>query len=193
MFSRQIYDPLAYRQDLYESTKPLDYLLLEESTYRGKNATCFQEIPEMHADNKTFRISNADDMVNIESDLMNLNRPNTKNPQAKYPFIKPGYSNPPGPLRVCHSQGEDFNIVYPKLDGTQFNRSKQIHVQRFESLCLNPQKMNRIRSNNVIGLDTRLYNRDTHKSHKPTTTNKTNSYVPGCTTCHASHSQVPDH
>jgi len=178
MFTRKIYDKGAYTQDLYEWTKPQQYLLLPESTHRGPR-TCFYERPEMLAAAKTLRISDKNDMVNIESDLYNLNRPNSKNPLAHYPFIKQDYQNPPK-YPTCKSQQEDFDINYPKLDGSQWNRGKQIQVQRFESLCLNPQKLSRIRSNNIIGTNTRLYYRDTHIPNIPHTKNQTNTFSENC-------------
>lgn len=158
MFTRQIYDQPAYQQDLYQWTSPEQYYLMPTSTHLGK-ATCFQEIPEMHAANKQLKFSDPNQMVNIESDLFNLNRRNSKDQYTKYPFVNPHY--PHKPLDVC-GENNDFNIMYPKLEGSQFNREKQIHVQRFESLCLDPQRLNRVRSNNVIGLNTRLMNRDNY-------------------------------
>lgn len=178
MFTRQIYDKGAYAQDLYEWERPSEYLLLDESTHRG-DRTCFQEIPEMLAENKTLKISRRNDMANIESDLRNLNRPASKDPLSKYPFIKPEYFNAPK-YPVCSRKTENFNIIYPKLDGNQWNREKSIHVPRFESLCLNSQQLNRIRSNNVIGTNTRLYNRDTHVPVIPKLYNHTNMWTDNC-------------
>lgn len=169
MFTRDIY------QDYIRYDKPGKYQLLPESTHRGAE-TCFQEIPEMHANNGQYKISSPNDMANIESDLYNLIRPNSKDPTKKYPFVRKDYNNPPGPLQVC-GPDNDFRINYPKLEGSQFNREKSIHIPRFESLCLNPQQSNRIRSNNVIGLNTRLYNRDTHKPHIPILSNHTNIFM----------------
>lgn len=170
MFTRDIY------QDYIRYDKPGKYSLMPESTHRG-DATCFQEIPEMHPNNRQYKISNPNDMANIESDLYNLIRPNSKDPTKKYPFVRKDYYNPSGPLQVC-GPDNDFNINYPKLEGSQFNREKSIHVPRFESTCLNPQQFNRIRSNNVIGLNTRLYNRDTHRPNIPVLTDHTNVFVP---------------
>ena len=170
MFTRDIY------QDYIRWDKPGQYSLMPESTHRGAD-TCFQEIPEMHPNNRQFKISTKNDMANIESDLYNLIRPNAKDPTKHYPFIKKDYSNPPGPLQVC-GNNNDFSINYPKLEGSQFNREKSIHIPRFESTCLNPQQPNRIRSNNVIGLNTRLYNRDTHIPNQPVLTEHTNIFIP---------------
>ena len=176
MFTRQIYDYSAYQQQNCQRKAPGTYSLEPLSTHLGSQ-TCFQKIPEMHAENKQFKISKPNDMVNIESDLYNLNRPNTKNQYRKFPFIRPSYQNPPGPLSVCDEK-VDFKIIYPTLENSQWNREKSIHIPRFESVCLNPQQLNRIRSNNVIGLNTRLYNRDKYGgSCKPcATTNDENVF-----------------
>ena len=164
MFTRQIYDQSAYEQDLSQWRGPSRYYLEPSTTHRG-NLTCFQSIPEMHASTGQYRISDKNDMINIESDLYNLNRPATKDQYLKYPYINPQYSNQPS-MGECSDAQDTFNLLYPKLEHSQFNREKQIHIPRFESLCLNPQDLKRIRSNNVIGLNTRLYNRDRYKCNR---------------------------
>ena len=162
-FTRLSYDENSYKQDLYESTETGRYQLLDKSTHRG-NGTCFQETPEIHSNNRQFRISARNDMVNAESDLRNLIRKDSKDPRTQYPYVKPQYDNLP---KISSCTKTDLARSYPLLDGNQFNREKQIQVSRFESLCLNPQQMNRIRSNNFIGLNTRLYNRDQHAPKIP--------------------------
>lgn len=98
-------------------------------------------------------------MANVESDLFNLIRKDSKDPRTQFPYTKPSYNNMP---KISSCTKTDLARHYPLLDGNQFNREKEIQVPRFESLCLNPQQENRIRSNNFIGLNTRLYNRDQH-------------------------------
>lgn len=159
MFSRLKYDENSYKQDLYESTETGRYQLLSKATHRGSN-TCFQEAPEIHSNNRMYKISDQTDMVNAESDLFNLIRKDSKDPRTQWPYTKPEYDNLPK-LSACTTA--ELSRSYPLLDGNQFNREKSIHVPRFESLCLNPQEMSRIRSNNFIGLNTRLYSRDQHK------------------------------
>ena len=171
MFTREIYDQSTYLNDMNQLQRPGQYYLLPSSTYQPN--TCFQQVPEMHPENKQYKISLPNDMVNIESDLYNLNRPNTKDPRRKYPYINPQYSNPPQ-IPVCTDT--EIRIQQPKLEGSQFNREKSIQIPRFESLCLNPQQFNRIQSNNVIGLDTRLFNRDIFRAKIPIVTNKTNLF-----------------
>ena len=177
MFTRQIYDSGAYEHDLREWTGPEQYYLMPQAEHR--DYTCLQDIVEMRPHNRMRNIAKSKDMVNIESDLLNLNRKNSRDPRKKYPFIKPSYTIDTIP--VCTGKENNFNIIYPKLEGSQFNREKQIQVQRFESLCLNPQQSNRIRSNNVIGLNTRLYERDSHRPLVPVPVDQTNIFhkLPG--------------
>ena len=164
-FSRLSYDENSYKQDLYESTGTGRYQLLNKSTHRGDNTnTCFQETPEIHSNNRQYRLSAQNDMVNAESDLFNLIRKDSKDPRTQWPYTKPTYDNLP---KISSCNKTDLSRSYPLLDGNQFNREKSIHVPRFESLCLNPQEMSRIRSNNYVGLNTRLYNRDQHKASVP--------------------------
>ena len=162
-FTRKVYDENAYKQELYESTETGRYQLLDKSTHRGA-ATCFQETPEIHSNNRLYRISAKNDMVNAESDLFNLVRKDSKDPRSQYPYVKAEYNNLP---KVSACTKTDLARSYPLLDGNQFNREKEIQVPRFESLGLNPQQMSRIRSNNYIGLNTRLYNRDNYEPNVP--------------------------
>jgi hypothetical protein len=157
-FTRKIYDENAYKQELYEVTKPNRYQLLEPSTHRGVGDTCFQATPEIHTgagNHSQYRIGD-NNMVNVESDLFNLIRKDSNDPKAQYPFIKKQYTQ----KMVGDCTKTDLARSYPLLEGSQFKREQQIAVPRFESLCLNPQEMSRIRSNHYIGLNTRLLNRD---------------------------------
>ena len=162
-FTRKTYDENAYKQELYQSTETGRYQLLDKSTFRGAE-TCFQETPEIHSNNRQYRISDKNDMVNAESDLFNLVRKDSKDPRTQFPYVKAEYDNLPK-LSACTKT--DLSRSYPLLDGNQFNREKEIQVPRFESLCLNPQQASRIRSNNFIGLNTRLYNRDQYAPNIP--------------------------
>lgn len=162
-FTRIGFDEDAYQQQLYESTATGRYNLASYSTYRDD--TCFQSTPEIHAaDRKMIRISDMHDQVNIESDLFNLNRKDSKNPRNKYPYVKPSYAKKPV-IKECK---KSLERSYPLLEAPSFKREQQIHVPRFESLCLNPQQLNRIRSNHAVGLNTRLYNRDNYVPNVPT-------------------------
>jgi hypothetical protein len=157
MFTRLKYDQDTYATDLYESTAVGDYKVLPESTHQGNQNTCFVDTPEIANGMGQYKISQKNDMVNAESDLRNLNRKASEDPMTQYPFTKVHYENVPSTGSCTHKNLEQR---YGKLEGSQFNREKQIDIPRFESLCLNPQELTRIRSNNYIGKNTQLYYRD---------------------------------
>lgn len=167
-YTRKIYDENSYKKDLQESTEPGRYSLLEDSTY--SNQTCFQETPEIHSGLGQYRISDNNDMVNAESDLFNLIRKDSKDPKTQFPYVKKEYQNAP---KIDTCTKTDLSRQYPLLEAPVFKREQSIHVPRFESLCLNPQDMSRIRSNSYIGLNSRLFFRDNHKAKKPMLTDQT--------------------
>ena len=164
MFTRLKYDQDTYATDLYESTAVGDYTVLPESTHQGNQNTCFVETPEIANGMGQYKISQNTDMVNAESDLKNLNRKASEDPMTQYPFTKVHFQNVPSSGSCTHKNLEQR---YEKLEGSQFNREKQIAVPRFESLALNPQELTRIRSNNYIGLNSQLYFRDNQKPKLP--------------------------
>lgn len=161
-YTRKIYDENAYKKELQESTEPGRYSLLEDSSYN--NQTCFQETPEIHSGLGQFRISDSTDMVNAESDLFNLIRKDSKDPKSQFPYVKKEYQNAP---KIDTCTKTDLSRQYPLLEAPVFKREQSIHVERFDSLCLNPQDMSRIRANSYIGLNSRLFFRDNHQAKKP--------------------------
>lgn len=70
--NRMIYDRCAYQKELYESTAPLSYNL-----YEGK----FENCEKCMHNNEFYRPF---DLVDVESELINITRPNTHCPQFKY-------------------------------------------------------------------------------------------------------------
>jgi hypothetical protein len=75
--NRSKYDSCEYEKSLMESVAPLSYML-----YDGKFENCEKCI----YDNKFYRRY---DLVDAESEILNITRPNTKCPQGKYnPFCK---------------------------------------------------------------------------------------------------------
>jgi len=156
-FSRLIYDENSYKHKLYESTSSGKYQILPESTYRGKD-TCFQNPPEIRSKGfAVFPAHESNDLIDAESDLHNLIRKASKDPRTEYPYTKKTYSRIP---TMSECSKDDLSRSYPLLEAPSFKRSQSIDVPRFQSLCLNPQQLNRIHSNFYIGAQTRLYNRD---------------------------------
>ena len=101
-------------------------------------------------------------MVTAESDLFNLIRKDSNDPKTKFPNVKPIYKNKPV-LESCNKT--DLARRYPLLEAPVYKREQQI--DRFESLCLDPQSFSRISSNQYIGLNTRLHSRDNYKQKLP--------------------------
>lgn len=90
--NRLIYDNCAYQKALYESTSPLAYRL-----YEGAHENCEKCMHE----NKFYRPF---DLVDTESELKNITRPNTHCPQFKY--------NPSCPkTRSCFSTFDKTNPI----------------------------------------------------------------------------------
>jgi len=170
-YSRKIYDEKSYQHELLESTESGKYSLLSNATYN--NQTCFQETPEMHASRGQYRISDNNDMVSAESDLFNLIRKDSNDPQTHFPNNKPIYKNQPV-LEKCTAT--DLARRYPLLEAPLLKREQ--NIDRFESLCLDPQSFTRISSNQYIGLNTRLYSRDNHVEKIPIVQDQSKHFLP---------------
>lgn len=70
-FNRLIYDNGAYKKELFESTSPLMYQLYEGKHENSKKC-------------KKDKFVRPYDLVDIESELFNLTRPNSRCPELKY-------------------------------------------------------------------------------------------------------------
>ena len=148
----------AYSHSLYESTAPQNYLLLPESSYRPD--TCSMEDPEFRpTSRKVFNIAGKNQLVDMESDLKNLNRKESKNPLTQYPYTKKEYHQEI--LETCPDH-MSLRTRHSLLEAPSYKREQQVDIPRFESLARNHQRLNRIRSNNYIGVNTRLHLRDSH-------------------------------
>lgn len=95
--NRLRYDRCAYQKDLYESTAPLSYSLFE-----GK----FENCKKCMQDNKFYRPF---DLVDVESELKNITRPNTHCPHLKYnPNCKK--------CKICWSTFDKTVPIVPAFD-----------------------------------------------------------------------------
>lgn len=72
-FNKSRYDDCAYQKDLYESTSPLAYML-----YFGAQENCNKCIYDK------FYVKYQPEIVDTESELLNLTRPLSKCDQFKY-------------------------------------------------------------------------------------------------------------
>ena len=71
--NRSLYDSCQYQQDLYESTSPLSYQLMF-----GKHENCNKCI------DTNFYVKYQPEIVDVESELLNLSRPLSNCNQFKY-------------------------------------------------------------------------------------------------------------
>jgi len=160
-FSRLQYDTDAYKYALEESTQPGKAQLQRFAFTRPDH--CFAETPEQRVQSRrVFKNYELNDLVNIESDLYGVSRKWSKDPKQKYPYKKTEYKNPPPQPSVCKIGSESIST---RLVAPQYKRGQG--VNRFYDQCLNPQQLNRIRSNMYIGVNTRLYNRDNYVPQIP--------------------------
>lgn len=163
-YTRLSQDELAYQSKVFESVRPGMYSLQPESTY-NPNA-CRPTEPETRIGSSMYNITQNNDMVNMESDLRNLNRKTSKDPKAQYPFIQKSYTDMSSVVPEC-PLSQTLAPRQTQLEAPTIKREQTVDIPRFESMCLDPQEFSRIRSNNYIGVETRLYNRDNYKMKKP--------------------------
>jgi hypothetical protein len=165
-FSRLTYDTDAYKHSLNESTQPGKYSIQPYAFSRDNH--CFSETPEQRVRAaRVFKNFEANDLVDIESDLHGTPRKWSNNPKQKFPYVKGDFKNAPKYPESCKNSQESTST---RLEAPQFKRGQT--VDRFYSQCLNPQQLNRIRSNMYIGSNTRLYNRDNYVPQIPTPTDQ---------------------
>lgn len=153
-FNRLIYDEGAYQKQLNESTGVGQYKRTPHS--RFLEGACFDAEPGRY--NKAVTHPRNVAIVDVESELHNLNRKYSKNPLRNYPYVKGDTSHHYAPSCDMTLQSK-----YGRLDDQVPNREQSIQVPRFESLALNPQLQHRIHDNSYIGRNTRLWERDNYK------------------------------
>lgn len=160
MNTRKSYDVGAYNREIFETTEQGRYFLNPASSYHTQ--TCFQDTPEIHSGVGQYRIHDKTDMVDVETDLKNIIRKSSNDPYSKYPYIRKDYKDEPR-LSTCVAK-ENLESSYPILEAPAFRREQSTFTMRNETegFPVDLQRLNRIRSNQVIGVNTRLYNRDTH-------------------------------
>jgi hypothetical protein len=150
-FTRTLYDQCNFKHRMTESTGASDYQTgtpLIKPTF-NENVGYISYVS--HRSIEPSRID-------IESDLKNTTRVASDCIGRKFPFksIKTG--------NIKNNSNMNLN--------TEYTREKSpcvlsgININRFESLCNNFQDSKSIQSNCIIGLDTRLFEKDSHKQNK---------------------------
>lgn len=163
IFTNVCYDTCTYKNQIKQSTKQGKYNLsgrLQEN--------CFQSYPGYQR-NSTKNINSMN--VDIESDLRNQTRLLTKCPENEYSPLTNcvNCSNCNGGLPCgcphCKKRNstKDCNTQFQNIESRDMHSCApygEIFINRFQSLCVDAQQLNRIQDNGFIGSNTRLYERD---------------------------------
>ena len=166
-FTQSIYDPGAYAKELDESMYPGQYKLMPDAVQR--ETACFdvssvgRGVPR--------QLMKIKDVVDSESDVFNLKRKYSRDPDLKY-LPNDSVSRPAIPISQCSTSN---SYIHSRLDDPLFKREQQVQIKRFESLCIDPQHLSRIRDNSFIGRNTRLFERDMYQPSIPTPLASSNS------------------
>lgn len=166
-FERQIYDQNAYQAYLRQSTGPLIYQL--DPVRVARCNPCRQIQPGF---NNTAGVSHDGNraLVDIESNLMRLNYRNSKDPNAMY---KPSCTQCGRCLNEglpCGCRCNENLIHLPECsiitDHTRLSNpiwtARELGINRFQPLCLNPQDEGRWHQRAEIGINYRMVVKDNH-------------------------------
>lgn len=166
-FTRDSYTKCAYKTKMNESLAPGMYQL----TNQVRN-DCFMDFP-----GGRFTINQPGSLIDIESELKNQTRAASRCPKKKY--------NPLVNCKDCEScdKGLPCDCEYSKnfkektmcnkqlyptdtRERHSINNISEINHNRFESLCIDVQRSDRIQDNTYQGINTRTLSKDQHRSKK---------------------------
>jgi len=172
-FERQIYDTRAYSTAVAQSTAPLARIL--DPIAFSRCDPC--RVPEPGFIGKVgVSITHQRPLIDVESDLQNRGRLSSKDPNQAYKPTCPqcgtcmeGYPCGGGVVASCDKCQENL-FHLPKCDlGTDYTRTsnplctaREVGVNRFQPLCLNPQDECRWLQPSEIGISYRNVVKDNH-------------------------------
>ena len=155
-FTRLAYDTPTYKQELHQSTGTGEYIL--ETPWRSCK-------PCLSADSRQssgVSTCNKPSMVDIDSELIGINRRATRDPAGQYAPSRTPYCGDATQVVDCDraERSEDTRLSNPPntLRSTGFNR--------WEWLCQNPQKRVEVPFDFMI--NSQLIVKDTHRPVLPT-------------------------
>ena len=163
-FNRLSYDEKAYAHVINESTGPGHYMLQRPPISCHTNGACFPTTPSVRVD--SFGAATCKNLVDVDSELMGLNRRASRDPNGKYiPTPKafcdtklPDGANSSGD--VCSElDSENSRLTNPPctLRSTGWNR--------WEWMCQNPQDKALLPFQTLI--NNRLIVKDNHRPCVP--------------------------
>lgn len=164
-FNRLNYDTCAYKQNLYQSVGPGEYMLTEPPNVEE---LCFSQSPQVRLQKTGVSVDPNKPLIDVDSELLNLTRAATNCPSRKYipDGSQCGLTNPKDKEdnlkhgKDCYFDVEDTRLSNPPctLRGTGWNR--------WEWLCLDPQE--RVLIPFDYNISNRLVVKDNHRPCIPT-------------------------
>ena len=153
-FTRNLYDDCALQKKDQESTDPFKWVT-DQSVTESKQS-CYQGAsPYMHNPFRSIPSSSIDIESDLRGQTLNLSRcPTHKfNPNNQKPHVTQ--------LNDCADNG--LVPEYTRLNKS-CNMLSGISINRFNPLCEDIQKLDKIHDNAYIGTNTRLQVKDAYKS-----------------------------
>lgn len=144
------HDSCAYNLSISESMAPGLYNLNQRVHYDS----CMMNHPGFIAHNQSGGILASH--VDVDSELRNLNYINSKCPESRYNPMKDTKYKQLNDKPSCSTQLIPKYTKQPKA----CNDITSQNINRFEPLCVDVQKINRIHSNDYFGKPTRLMMKD---------------------------------
>lgn len=172
-FERQMYDEGAYQAAIRQATARI---------HRTLDPIAVTRCNPCRVPNPGFigsvgvSVTGQRPLIDVESDLMRLGRHNTKDLSEMYRPVCPqcgkcneGLPCGGGVVRGCQNCQEKLNHL-PRCEfDTDYTRlsnpictSREVGINRFQPLCLNPQDENRWLQPSEIGISYRLVVKDNH-------------------------------
>lgn len=152
-FTRDKYDSCEYDKYLQETNGP--YQWLAQNVYENKDECHVEQSPYMrgvaaHGINRN--------VIDIESELLNITRPNSRCPDLKY---NPTIHKTKTPEYKKNCENTFLIPEYTRMD-KPCNVFSGVTINRFHPLHSDLQDYNKIHRNSYVGQNTRLITRDAY-------------------------------
>jgi hypothetical protein len=163
-FNRLSYDTCQYKQVLCEATGPGQYVL---NTPKVTCEPCFTNNPNIRLQKTGQSVSAKQNLIDINSELLNITRPNSKCPSRKFLVNCDNSVSQQVNAPSCEFPTDETRTSNPpsNLRGTGWNR--------WETLCKNPQ--NKVLVPFDFNIQNRLIVKDNHRPCIPTPIDVNNS------------------
>jgi hypothetical protein len=167
-FQRQYFDDGAYAAALKQSTGPIQYILDPTSTNRCQ--PCRPGTPGMLG-RVGVSITHQRPLVDVDSDLKLLQFPASQDPRKHYQpcceLCGIEKKSLTGPCKSCQGRAFNFPECETASDYTRLSNpmctSREVGINRFQPLQLNPQDENRWLHPSEIGINYRMVVKDNFK------------------------------